>query len=187
MAKVSAPLMSMSASGKLADAIVFFTWKGRNVVRQWLIPANPQTTAQGDRRIICGGTGRAVAKIGVDYAYHQQLIDLELIPGGQTKQSYMVKYILDNYLTNATTYSTQLACVAAHTSSNLFQSLADTLNLLEFDLSYASIDPYDERLGLYLMAKAGIALSFTGSPYTKTLASWTAAGIDKFESDLTAA
>ena len=36
--------MSMSASGKIADAIVYFTWKGRNVVRQWLVPANPQST-----------------------------------------------------------------------------------------------------------------------------------------------
>ena len=185
MAKVSAPLMSMSASGKLADAIVFFTWKGRNVVRQWLIPANPQTSGQGDRRIIAGGTGRAVGKITVDENYHQQLIDLELIPGGQTKQSYMVKYILDNYISNATNYSTELACMKAHSASDHWQTQADTLNLLDFDLDYASIDPYDERLGLYLMAKAAIALSFTGTPYTKTLSAWTSVQISNFASDLT--
>jgi len=32
MAKVSGPLQSLSASGKLADCIVFFTWKG------WILP-----------------------------------------------------------------------------------------------------------------------------------------------------
>jgi len=185
MAKVSGPLMSMSASGKLADAIVFFTWKGRNVVRQWLVPANPQTSQQGDRRIIIGGTGRAAGQVTVDENYHQQLIDLELIPGGQTKQSYLVKYILDNYISNATNYSTQLACIKAHAASDHFQTEADTLGLLEFDLDYATVDPYDERLGLYLLAKAAIALSFTGAPYTKTLSAWTSVQISNFATDLT--
>ncbi len=29
----------LAASGKLADALVFFSWKGINVVRGWVIPA----------------------------------------------------------------------------------------------------------------------------------------------------
>lgn len=185
MAKVTAPLMSMSASGKIADAIVFFTWKGRNVVRQWLAPANPQSTGQGDRRIIMGGTGRAVAEIVVDQAFHQQLIDLELIPGGQTKQSFMVKYIIDNYISNATNYSTELACMKAHAASDHIQEVADALTLLEFDLTYATVDPYDERLGIYLLGKAAIALGFTGTPYTKTLANWTGPHFSSLQTDLT--
>jgi len=185
MAKVTGPLMSMSASGKLADAIVYFTWKGRNVVRQWLKPANPQASDQGDRRIIMGGTGRAVGQIIADEPFHAQLIDLELIPGGQTKQSYMVKYILDNYISNATNYSTELACVKAHSASDHIQVVADALSLLEFDLDYAAVDPYDERLGLYLMAKAAIALGFLLTPYTLTLADWTSPQWSAFQTDLT--
>ncbi len=185
MAKVTAPLMSMSASGKLADAIVFFTWKGRNVVRQWLKPANPEASEQGDRRIIMGGTGRAVGKMIADAGYHTQLIDLELIPGGQTKQSYMVKYIIDNYISNATNYSTELACIKAHAASDHWSTEADTLVVTEFDLDYATVDPYDKRLGIYLMAKAAIALSFTGTPYTKTLSAWTSVQISAFSSNLT--
>jgi hypothetical protein len=184
MAKVSGPLMSMSASGKIADCTVYFTWKGVNVVRQWLKPSNPQSTGQGDRRIIAGGTGRAVGKITASEEYHQQLIDLELIPGGQTKQSYMVKYIIDNYISNATNYSTELACMKGHDASDDIGTVADALNISEFDLSYAAIDPYDKRLGIYLLAKAAIALNFTGSPYTKTLASWTATHWDALQSDL---
>lgn len=186
MAKVTGPLMSMSASGKLADAIVFFTWKGRNVVRQYLIPSNPKSTAQGDQRIFIGGTGRAVGKITPDSDFHDQLITLELIPGGQTKQSYMVKYILDNYLSNATTYSTQLAAMKAHGGSSAMATVADSLNVLEFDLSYASVDPYDKRLGIYLLALTAIALSFTGSPYTQTFASWTGSAFNAMQSDLQA-
>jgi len=185
MAKVTGPLMSMSASGKLADAIVFFSWKGTNVVRQWLKPSNPQSADQGDRRIMAGGTGRAVGKMVVSEDFHQQLIDLELIPGGQTKQSYMVKYILDNYMATATLYTANLAEITGHAASGAWGTVADNLNLLEFDLNYATVAPYDKRLGIYLMAKAAIALSFTGAPYTLGIASWTATGLALFESDLT--
>ena len=46
MAKVSGPLMSMDASGKFGGALVFSKWKGRNVVRQLVIPGNPNSAGQ---------------------------------------------------------------------------------------------------------------------------------------------
>lgn len=184
MAKVTGPLMSMSASGKIADAIVFFGWKGTNVVRQWLKPSNPQSTGQGDTRIAMGGTGRAVGKIAVDSAFHQQLIDLALIPGGQTKQSYMVKYIIDNFISTGTLYAAALASCVGHTAYADFGTSATALGILEFDLDYATYAPYDKALGLYLLAKAAIALGFTGTPYSIALASWTATQIDAMQSDL---
>ena len=186
MAKVSGPLQSFSASGKLAECIVFFTWKGRNVVRQWLKPANPQSTDQGDRRIIIGGVGRAVGKIVADSDFHDQLITLELIPGGQTKQSYLVKYILDNYLTNATTYVTELAALTGFGIYTTIQSMADDLIITEFDLDYATIAPFDKALGLYLIAKAAIALNFAGSPYSIGITTWTRAQWESFAADFTA-
>ena len=184
MAKVSGPLMSMSASGKIADSIVFFGWKGTNVVRQWLKPSNPQTASQGDTRIAMGGTGRAVGKMVASSAYHQQLIDLSLIPGGQTKQSYMVKYIIDNFLATGTLYAAELANVTGHTASGDIGTVADALGILEFDLTYAAYAPFDKRLGVYLLAKAAIALNFTGEPYATALASWTGAQFDALQSDL---
>lgn len=50
MAKLTAPLFSFGARGKLADALVFFPWKGVNAVRSYVIPANPQTAAQVTQR-----------------------------------------------------------------------------------------------------------------------------------------
>ncbi|GAI83561.1 unnamed protein product [marine sediment metagenome] len=50
MAKVISPLFSFGASGQLAKSIVFFPWKGLNVVRQWVAPANPKTTSQVTHR-----------------------------------------------------------------------------------------------------------------------------------------
>lgn len=50
MAKVTGPLFSFSASGKLANALVAFTWKGIQVFRQYVVPSNPNTPAQDAQR-----------------------------------------------------------------------------------------------------------------------------------------
>ena len=50
MVKVSGPMMSMDASGKLGDAVVFSKWKGRNYVRQLVKPANPKSGLQTGMR-----------------------------------------------------------------------------------------------------------------------------------------
>jgi len=181
------PLMSVGASGKIADAMVFFSWKGVNVVRQWLVPANPQSASQGDARIILGGTGKAVGTVQPSSAFHQQLIDLNLIPGGQTKQSYLVKYIIDHYLDTTTNYTAQLAACTGHTAYSDFGSLADDLAITEFDLTYAAVGAYDKALGLFLIAKAAIALSFTGTPYDTAIADWTATEVAEMGADFTAA
>lgn len=52
MAKVSAPLMSFGASGQIAKAMVFFPWKGVNAVRQYVVPANPQSIPQQAQRAL---------------------------------------------------------------------------------------------------------------------------------------
>lgn len=187
MAKVTGPLMSISASGKIANSLVFFGWKGVNVVRSWVVPANPQSADQGDQRIMIGGSGRAVGKIQPEKAFAQQLIDLGLIPSGQTKQSYLVKYILDTYLTDATAYAAQLAACTAHTVYGAFTAAADTLTIIEFDLAYAAIAPYNKALGLYLIAKSAIALGFTGTPYTTNITAWVTADVNGMINDFTAA
>lgn len=50
MAKVYGPAMSFDARGKLANSIVFSSWKGIGVARQYTIPANPKSTAQTTQR-----------------------------------------------------------------------------------------------------------------------------------------
>jgi len=50
MAKVNAPLFSFNASGKLANSLVYFGWKGLDVVRSYVIPSNPKSTAQTTQR-----------------------------------------------------------------------------------------------------------------------------------------
>lgn len=50
MAKVTGPLFSVDARGKIADTLVFMGWRGLKTVRRWLKPANPRTAAQVNTR-----------------------------------------------------------------------------------------------------------------------------------------
>lgn len=46
MVKLSAPMLSLDASGKLGGAIVFSKWKGRNYARALVTPSNPRAGGQ---------------------------------------------------------------------------------------------------------------------------------------------
>ncbi len=46
MTKTYGPLFSLDASGTLAGAVTFSKWKGRNYVRQRVVPANPKSGLQ---------------------------------------------------------------------------------------------------------------------------------------------
>ena len=58
MAKLTGPLMSLSASGQFASTIVYATWKGIKYARAYVIPENPNTSAQ---QVIRGYFSTAVA------------------------------------------------------------------------------------------------------------------------------
>lgn len=46
MVKVTAPALSLGASGSIGGAMVFSTWKGRPYVRELVKPSNPQSGSQ---------------------------------------------------------------------------------------------------------------------------------------------
>ncbi|MDZ7721674.1 MAG: hypothetical protein U5R06_02310 [candidate division KSB1 bacterium] len=50
MAKVTAPLFSLDASGTIGKAFTFSKWKGRNYVRTRVSPYNPKSTGQTTQR-----------------------------------------------------------------------------------------------------------------------------------------
>lgn len=50
MAKVTAPLFSMGASGQLGKSLVYMTWKGIDDVRIYVVPSNPNTAGQQTQR-----------------------------------------------------------------------------------------------------------------------------------------
>lgn len=50
MAKVKGPLFSLSASGQIAKTLVYGDWKGIDIVRKYVIPANPKSAGQQTQR-----------------------------------------------------------------------------------------------------------------------------------------
>jgi len=50
MSKVTAPFFGFKAKGQIGKSLVFFPWKGLNVVRTFVIPANPNTAGQQTQR-----------------------------------------------------------------------------------------------------------------------------------------
>lgn len=50
MAKLTGPLLSFGSRGQIGKAMVTSNWRGIDYARQYVIPANPRTTAQQDNR-----------------------------------------------------------------------------------------------------------------------------------------
>jgi len=180
MAKVTMPLMSASASGKLGDSIVYFGWKGTDCVRGYVVPANPKSASQGDQRLIIGGVGRAVAQLQPSSTLHQYLIDEGLIPAGQTKQSYLVKRILANQLSDATEYGSVQSAFEGLTENAAWDSEAASQDVNDFDLTYADVSPFEGGMMLYVLAKAFEAMGYTTAPFDTAVDDWTSTEITAF-------
>lgn len=76
MAKVTAPLMSLGASGSVGGAITFSTWKGRPYVRQLVKPANPKSPLQVSTRAVMGFLAKNWSTISAaDQATWQAIAD----------------------------------------------------------------------------------------------------------------
>lgn len=61
MAKTTAPLFSLEASGSVGKTIVYSRWHGRSYVRRRVIPLNPQSTDQVKVRNAMRCLGKGVA------------------------------------------------------------------------------------------------------------------------------
>jgi len=50
MAKLTGPLLSLGAKGQIGKTLVASSWRGIATARQYVVPANPRSTAQQDNR-----------------------------------------------------------------------------------------------------------------------------------------
>jgi len=188
MAKVTMPLYSATASGKIAGAMVFFPWKGKACVRQLVTPVNRMTADQGDARLHLGGAGRAAAAANKNGDFVGQLESLSLIPGGQTKQSFIARKLVQLYMHDKTAFDAEYTEYAAHAHKSAFDVGATSLALVTFDIAYkGGSHAFVGGLMVYLLAKLAISLGFSGAPYTTALASWNTSEVTAFVADLNAA
>lgn len=190
MAKVSGPLFSLEARGKVGDAIVFFPWKGLHVVRQWLVPTNPKTGAQGTIRLIIGALGRSTSVVQTAHDFASEV--RAYMDAGLTWPSAISKYMIENVVADGTAWDALVTEYEGHTAKAGFDSEAAALNLQEFDVTYKGCaDKADPGAILYLLAKFSTAWELLGTkgfqraPYTTALASWDIAAIQAMVAEFT--
>jgi len=188
MAKVNGPLFSLEARGKVGNAAVFFPWKGRHVVRQWLKPTNPKSTLQGYLRAALKAIGKWISKVAIGsdiYAgatakcpaglnWNAWLMGgyLELNQSGGTFKTASFQAIVDEYSSLADSVLTA------------FKTNASNLGLVDFALNYGYTQNIEAGLQLYFGAKACYERSiYTTAPYNTDPASWDVSDVDNFKSD----
>lgn len=185
MAKLVAPLQSFSASGKVGKSIVFFTHLGRNVVRGLVTPANPQSTTQGDSRLLLGALGRAAHAVAnpSDYLTQAKLA----VPAGQTWVSYFIRSMIALYGSGTTGVQAIGTAYGTPTASN-WAAQAATLGLTDLTISYAttSYTSISAAEMLYVLAQNAVSIHganptvFDVDPITTTLSSWDSADVVAF-------
>jgi hypothetical protein len=94
MVRVTAPALSLDASGSLAGALVFSKWKGRNYVRSLVKPSNPKSGAQVGVRAMFKFLSQEWAQVpAVDQATWEALAEQDVV---STFNAYMKANLLRN-------------------------------------------------------------------------------------------
>ena len=84
MARVTGPLMSMEASGTIGKSLTFANWVGRQYVRRWTRPSNPQTADQMVQR-------NAFSVIGVGVSQASKCLRINSGTGKTDEQAFRDK------------------------------------------------------------------------------------------------
>lgn len=156
MAKVKGPLMSLSASGSVADTIVFSIWKGRPYVRELVTPSNPQTANQAAVRSILGATAKSAKAVltssadvdGFGSAMFQATRDAA--PSGQSWVSFLQKTA---YGTNGALLSAWAAL--SPTQQGYFDASALNVGLIDYSPIYPDATEMTAGCQLFLLAYFG--------------------------------
>lgn len=189
MAKVTGPLYSMSASGKIANALVFFGWKGINVVREWVIPANPKTALQGNIRMIFANLGRAASAAKETSLFRR---DARAVTAtGSTWVADFVGHAMRNYVKDADSFAIFAAAFEAHLQKETFESAARGRGIIGIDIVYDGIPTlFTPGMQFYALARYGfdkrgvVTGAFQRDPYTFAVDNWTTSLVNSFVGDL---
>ena len=196
MAKVDGPLMSLEARGKIADAIVFFPWKGRHAVRQWLKPTQPNSTLQGFVRAAMSSIGKWVKQIvsvsgGAALDSKVYSLNTAKVPAGLNWNAFAAQGFL-NQLVSAGAFKTAsfTALVAAYSALataalTAFKTNATLLGMQDFAFNYGYVTNIEAGCQLYFGAIACYYNSIQASaPYNTIPDSWAASDVNAFKTDM---
>lgn len=140
MAKVKGGLFSLEASGKFADAMVF---DKRGYIREYKIPSNPQTAAQGNQRQKFLGIQKLIKSLNADYINYAK-IDAPL---GYRWSSWLAQQMSGRLAGALTSLATATSDEAAWTTAAQSQGFVYIA-----DLDYASDPALSPGALLYILA-----------------------------------
>jgi len=177
MAKVDGPLMSLEARGKIADAVVFFPWKGRHAVRQWLKPTNPEKTLQGYVRAALRAIGKEIKKIqcksggdAVDSKLY--LANVAKAPAGLNWNAFHAQGILAAFNVAGafatTAFEAMIGKYSTHSQKSDWDSLGTALGLEDYAFPYGYTTPIAAGCQLFFGAVAAYLNGASwGAAYTE--------------------
>ncbi len=198
MAKVDGPLMSLEARGKIADAVVFFPWKGRHVVRQWLKPTNPMKTLQGYVRAALRAIGKEVKVIAciakgdaVDSKLYLGIV--AKTPAGVNWNAFHAQGVLSQFIVAGafatTAFAAAIAKYSTHSAKATWDSQGTALGLVDNSFPYGYTTAVSAGCQLFFGALAAFAnLASWGAAYTLDpgVATYAASNINAFATAHTA-
>jgi len=191
MAKVTGPLFSLSASGKIGDCMVHFGWKGRNVVRQWLKPTNPRDQQQKEVRQALAAAGKNVKLVkgpqtgllSGSKMYQMLVADA---PATQIWNAHLSKNILEDLAAPAALTAFSAAMFATDTIDK-WREMATSLGFTTLAVGDTFATELSPELQLAMGAYAAYKLEL--SSYTDVMntypSNWTTDEIENFACDYT--
>jgi len=167
MAKVKGPLMSMEASGTVADTITF---DKRGFVRTRVIPANPRTPDQGNVRQKLLAIQKALRFIGATVVG----VVRTLAPTSYRWNSYLLSQVLGS---GSTEFDASRAAYAALTAPEraAWEAAAAAAGMTEQNIVYATDDAITPGLALFAVARTLYRLGVNvedGAPGGANQAAW---------------
>ena len=190
MAKVVMPLLSAEASGKIADTMVYFPWKGRNVVRRWVTPTNPRSAGQKKIRTMLAAVGKNLAVMSTASPVGAIITVIRAVtPAGMIWNAHFTQQSVDHIKTLANWTDLLSEYTNAVIPCTEFALAATTLGmaaLLTGDNFSEEVAPGMQLfLGAYAAYK--LALCTARSAYTEFPTAWSTATITNFAGDYTTA
>jgi len=178
MAKVTSPLMSIDASGSIASTIVFSKWKGRNYVRQLVVPANPRSAGQQLARSGVGSAGRFNSYI--EPTSDAQVALNAAAPSGQSGVAYFVQKQTERLATSTADYNN----VTYSTQAGYFNTAASDMGIVDVTIPGTPGITVEAGLILWNAYSAMFSVDDTLAPTTAITA--TGGNIDTFQASLEA-
>lgn len=164
MAKVSAPFLSLDASGTVASTLTASKWKGRNYMRLRIVPANPQSPNQQLTRGYLGAIGKAAHAVLTSFTDSVHVgspfftAARDGAPSGQSWISWL-QMILHSLVSALNTTYTALS----GTETGRYDDAGDTLNLFDYVTVGDTPVTYTKGFQVYLLAVFATSyLGYTG-------------------------